>query len=130
MSCQHTDVSVTERIFKDGTKHLERRCKACRKHLGYAAQNKNGNLPSRLPFGKHKGKTFDAVAEEDPDYLKWMLEQAFVRKNLRRKIEAALERYRTQTTPKPITTEEEHALLQLHKMRTMGLDFFNKPHQQ
>lgn len=27
-----------------------------------------------FPFGKHKGKTFDAVLEEDPSYLIWVME--------------------------------------------------------
>ena len=27
-----------------------------------------------MPFGKHEGKRIDAVAEDDPSYLRWYLE--------------------------------------------------------
>ena len=29
----------------------------------------------RIPFGKHKSEHIEDVAEDDPDYLRWMLRE-------------------------------------------------------
>ncbi len=28
-----------------------------------------------MPFGKHKGETVDAVAADDPSYLRWLVDK-------------------------------------------------------
>lgn len=46
----------------------------------------------RLPFGKHKGKTLDAIAETDDGlkYLDWLVGQDWLKGDLRNCVEAYL----------------------------------------
>ena len=35
-----------------------------------------GSLDARvMPFGKHKGERVDALVDDDPGYLRWLLEE-------------------------------------------------------
>ena len=45
-----------------------------------------------MPFGKHKGSTLGAIAENDPDYIEWLAETADLRSgSLKRAVEAVYE---------------------------------------
>ena len=42
---------------------------------GKAEERLMNSLDARvMPFGKHKGERVDAVAEDDPGYLRWAME--------------------------------------------------------
>lgn len=162
-SCQHSDVatnvSVTERTFKDGTKHLERRCVICQKHLGYQRQTQEWRVDDNpfqfglskrqkraardrrlIHFGKYQGKTWDAVAatEDGRDYCNWFLRKPDLNKGLRRKIEGALMRVPDPTVPyvaPPMTPDRESAIDKVNQLRQGGLDFIlslskNKQNEQ
>lgn len=73
MTCNH-EIKITEKIFSNGTKHLERRCIKCGRHLGYQAQNNDLKHEDLIYFKKHKGKTLIDVAREDVGYLEWIAE--------------------------------------------------------
>ncbi len=73
MNCEHKDIIKTEKIFSNGTKHLEQRCDACGKFMGYAPQEitteKLANY--KMPFGKYKDEYIAEVIQKDMDYLLW-----------------------------------------------------------
>jgi hypothetical protein len=51
-------------------------------------------LQYRVPFGKFKGKTLQAILDEDPTYLKWLNEVAEVKQEgLREAIDLVCETY-------------------------------------
>ena len=47
--------------------------------------------PRHIYFGKYKGQTYDEVARDDPDYLRWLVEHTEIDK-IRTYAEAALDR--------------------------------------
>jgi hypothetical protein len=71
-NCKHSVYSITEKVFKNGSIHLEKRCKECNKHLGYEPQNKPIEESFVLPFGKYKGKTLKFIFDTDFNYLDWL----------------------------------------------------------
>lgn len=44
----------------------------------------------RMPFGKHENKLLVDIAEDDPQYLYWLLEQEWIKPSLIRNIRIAL----------------------------------------
>lgn len=44
LTCNHSEVMITPRTFKNQSYHLEKRCIACNKHLGYQSQKNYNNL--------------------------------------------------------------------------------------
>lgn len=132
-TCKHPDISITPKTFSDGSRHLERRCVACRKQLGYAPHpkkqagggGKGVSGGERIHFGMHKGQTFDWIAREDRSYFEWFLKQPDVRRSLRQKIQAALDRNPRQVYIPPVLVgEQKEAMEKVSDMRSMGLDFF------
>ena len=83
--CGSPDFVTHERKFSNGTKHLELRCSAGH-FQKFLPQN---NPVFVMPFGRHKGK---AIKDLPDDYLAWMLENADLKNNLRRHLEAEFER--------------------------------------
>lgn len=69
--CQHSEMKIIEKIFKNGTKHLEQRCASCGAHNGYKAQEIDPTKAGDVVFtyGKHKGKKICEVAKQDPSFL-------------------------------------------------------------
>lgn len=62
--------NTTEKIFKDGRKHIEAKCPDCEKFIKWLPQWVNpGDF--RLPFGKHSGQ---ALKDVDRKYLEWCRE--------------------------------------------------------
>lgn len=126
MACGHTDVRITERIFRNGTHHLEKRCKKCDKHLGYKAHK--GKSGRRIHFGKYSGQTFKVIAENDPDYLDWMRNQPWCKSGLKADIDQALIN-QLMPTPSVVDVEAEN---NIREMRRLGLEYFiqiNKNHE-
>jgi len=60
---------VTDKIFKNGTKHKEMRCPDCQSFYKYQKQNKE----DIFYFGKYKGEKVSEVMVKDEDYIKWFL---------------------------------------------------------
>lgn len=71
----------------------KRRQKLTRQKLTYLRKGKRDNSRAKriepapkavmgkvLDFGKHKGKTISAIAEEDPGYIKWMAREGLLSK--------------------------------------------------
>ena len=58
--------------FKNGTDHIQRSCLDCGIKINWASQ---GKPLDKFVFGKHKGKTFDEVWKEAPDYIRWCLKE-------------------------------------------------------
>lgn len=67
--CDHK-YSETEKIFKDGTHHIELRCSACNHFGGYKPQKNPSDVV--VEFGKYKGETLGAIKSFDLAYLKWI----------------------------------------------------------
>jgi len=72
MQCEHKEINMEEKTFSNGSKHIEKRCKNCNKHLGYEPQHNIFEDSFEMPFGKHKGKTLSYVYRNFPDYLLWV----------------------------------------------------------
>lgn len=47
---------------------------------------------SGLPFGKHKGKPFIMIHKEEPSYLPWLMRQAWLLADTRKKVGEWLDR--------------------------------------
>jgi hypothetical protein len=62
-----------EKIFSDGSRHIELYCRKCGRNNGYKSQNKpiteEYAMHFKLNFGKYKGLELQNV---DDDYLNWM----------------------------------------------------------
>ena len=78
-SCDHSELSESIQIFKNGVKHLRLDCVKCKKFCGYKQQVIDIET-YRFPFGKHKGSSLHEVPD---NYLDWILKQTWVRDNLR-----------------------------------------------
>jgi predicted nucleic acid-binding Zn-ribbon protein len=70
MDCKHENTAEREKIFSNGTKHIERYCVDCGRHIQYVSQNKE----YIFYFGKYKGKSLRDVLSEDYNYVYWLLE--------------------------------------------------------
>ena len=44
----------------------------------------------KITFGKHRGYNLDHVAETDPNYLRWLLDQSWLDDATRRKVETSV----------------------------------------
>jgi hypothetical protein len=76
--CTHYWVEDNERMFSNGTIHIERRCKDCGAHVCFVAQNNPSDWAADyvIPFGKYKAKRIQDVHREDPAYLFWLSNSA------------------------------------------------------
>ena len=72
-SCDHESKTETPKVFKNGTHHVELRCSACSKFLGYKPQKNPAEVV--IQFGKYEGLTLRCVQDLDPAYLKWLAEE-------------------------------------------------------
>lgn len=86
--CDNEEMSIKEVIFKNGTKHLERKCVKCGRQNGYAPKDIDPN-DWRLPFGKYKGKTLGEVLKEDKSYLEWLYDNS-KKETMRNRIDEVL----------------------------------------
>lgn len=77
---------VEEIPLARGGYHLKASCASCGGYIKFLPQ---GGSP-KLHFGKHKGKDIELVAMEDPEYLKWLMAQEWLKRNLRTAIEEAM----------------------------------------
>ena len=88
--CGHNIFQNIEKIFKNGTVHIEVSCLECGKFLKYAPKDLSklelGEF--KMPMGKHIGKTLDEIYEEAPDYLEWAVKN--LTGNIQRRIEEFL----------------------------------------
>ena len=124
-------IDTREVHFKDGSTHLERRCRNCGKHLGYEKKAKN---KESLDWGKYEGQTYDQIAQKDPDYFRWVISKSpdpssgglhrWANK-VHPIIKEALARYPKKVyVAEVITPERQEAIDKVNELRTKGLDFF------
>lgn len=75
--CEHPQdqIKVEKVRFKDGSRHLQKNCGICDKHLGYQQNPHRDSKKVKMHFGKYDGKTLEELAAEDREYLEWMLLQ-------------------------------------------------------
>ena len=59
--------------IKDGRIQIKGSCPQCLNFMKWLPQRRP-DQPREIYFGKYKGKTFDDVARDDPDYLRWLVE--------------------------------------------------------
>lgn len=71
--CGNKEFNYTEKIFKNGTKHIQQDCSACGKFNGYKRQNMDPN-DFVMPYGKYKGHKLGDIVLRDRLYFNWMLE--------------------------------------------------------
>jgi uncharacterized protein (DUF3820 family) len=64
-----------------------------------------------MPYGKHKGQPFSELEEE---YISWLLEQSYLRDELRGCLEAELDARQGGTPSKKVTTELVPAELKVY----------------
>ena len=86
--CNCDNYPLVEEIqeFKNGTKHLRTSCKGCGRFRGFKQQSIKDDYI--LYFGKYKGEKLIDI--KDNDYLAWLLEQDFIKNNLKEKIKQIL----------------------------------------
>mgnify|MGYP003114213078 CR=1 FL=1 len=85
--CECKNIKESYQTFKNGTTHLRMDCKDCNKFIGYKQQMIDPEVFT-FPFGKHKGL---AIYETPNDYLEWLLNQDWLKDNLRTAINDYLE---------------------------------------
>lgn len=73
--------SINEYITTSKGVHLQAHCKVCKTFI----QNIAWDVP-RLYFGKYSGKSIKDIAILDLEYLKWVLQNCKLSKQLRNKI--------------------------------------------
>lgn len=90
------EYKTTEKIFKNGTKHLEARCPDCGKWIKYLPQGKD----TTMWYGKYKGEKIEDIIIKDPEYIMWLKENS--KNNTRRKIVIAelIQKLRATDDPK------------------------------
>ena len=89
---EHADTelrSSTVRI-KDGRIQIKGSCPHTNMFVKWLPQSAP-NQPREIYFGKYKGQTYDDVARDDPDYLRWLAENTQIEK-IRTYAEEALDR--------------------------------------
>ena len=76
MNCEHKFLNKEERIFKDGSRHIESTCAVCGKYIKFEPTIKSDKELAIwiMPIGKHKGKGLNDIAALDPNYLQWASE--------------------------------------------------------
>jgi hypothetical protein len=62
-------------------------------HAPYKLTEEDIKEKMSFSFGKHKGRTFEEVAERDIQYLKWILQQEYLTKNTKEDIRKILRPY-------------------------------------
>jgi len=73
-SCHATEISKKNIPLANGGYHIKATCTSCGRFLKFLAHDS-----PRLHFGKHRGETVVAVAQKDPEYLKWCLAENIIR---------------------------------------------------
>jgi len=83
-----TETTPQEKIFSNGTKHIQNVCLNCGTFNGYQKQNKDpGDFV--MPFGKYKGKPLSIIRSEDESYLYWLKDNC-QKDNLKAKLDDLL----------------------------------------
>jgi len=88
----HPDTSLiasTVRIT-DGRVQIRGSCPKTKVFVKWLPQSAP-DQPKTIYFGKYKGKTYDDIATDDPDYLRWLIENTEIDK-IRGYAEEALDR--------------------------------------
>lgn len=84
--CGKEYTELTAWVVRSGP-HLRAECSECGRFLQFLRQPIDAFL---MPFGKHKGRRLVELAATEADYLNWMLNQDWLKDNLRHRIEEAL----------------------------------------
>ena len=77
-SCGEVEPKLIDRVFSNGTKHVEARCPVCDRFLKFMPQEFDLK-EIIMPFGKHKGLR---ISDLESSYLYWLLENNVVKGNL------------------------------------------------
>lgn len=76
---------------------------------------RNGKKPFTMGFGKHKGKTLEQIAQEDPDYIRWLAENYQPKdgygRAIQRKAQSLLRQREARTRLEATTVEEINEIL-------------------
>ncbi len=72
-----------EQTFKNGTTHLRIEDKNTGKFIRYERQL---DADPEMFFGKYKGQKFSEILEENEGYFDWLLEQDWLKDNVRNTI--------------------------------------------
>lgn len=73
--------------YSDRTRQLKASCLLCGGFLRFLPQEIENFT---MPFGKHKGLSFDEIYKKDLHYLLWMSRE-FLNKNIKKKVTEFLE---------------------------------------
>jgi hypothetical protein len=78
MKCKTCEIQTREKIFSNGTKHIERYCAVCDGHHGYQRQPVSIERATafRIEFGKHRGMALPEILDFDPSYVRWLANTA------------------------------------------------------
>tara|TARA_R110000787_G_scaffold147416_3_gene261176 strand:- start:1112 stop:1399 length:288 start_codon:yes stop_codon:yes gene_type:complete len=81
----NTELDESIQVFKNGIEHIKLSCSNCGSFVGWKPQNK----PLVMPFGKYKGFKLENIPRF---YLLYLLENATINKNLRKRINNFLDK--------------------------------------
>lgn len=92
-NCVKETLHVVENKVMEGNKLYRKGfCIECSPGQARALSHAEPLGEFKIPFGKHKNKTFNEIYEEDPDYLRWAAINLHA-ENIREKIENYLEEH-------------------------------------
>jgi len=77
--CPQCGEQATVERLPAGSIHFARAaCPGCERFLRWVPAPMTADRADRmaLPFGKHKGEAFGALALADPDYLRWVIHKS------------------------------------------------------
>ena len=67
---KEVDPKIENQTFSNGTVHQRADCPDCGRFLKYMGDPEKADI---INFGKYKDRTYREIAQEDPEYLKWLL---------------------------------------------------------
>lgn len=88
LRCPSCDWQGTEALLYRSGAHVRADCPECGRYIKFVAQHPPEE--AQLHFGKYRGERVVDVANADPDYLRWVLDNVVISRGLRSSIRMAL----------------------------------------
>lgn len=86
--CEHINTTETRVVFGNGTKHVEKRCLDCQRHLGYTTTKKFGDYI--FHFSKYRGSSFADIVKRDRYFAERVVRAGALRGSAKKAMEDLL----------------------------------------
>jgi hypothetical protein len=86
--CTQCGICTTEPVLSQSGVHTKASCPECGAYIKFISTSTG---PAMLYFGKYKGQTVESIAQQDPEYLRWLYAQGWTKPKLRKLIDDAFQ---------------------------------------